>query len=88
MALSTANPAEIAALLPPWRRLNRQPRPVRHPPNAAMFRITNGRHALIVEQAGRIAVYADRPDMFPVCQSSVVVPLHQVTDLVHMRAGK
>jgi hypothetical protein len=82
--------APLAALLPARRGVVRTvgPAPYGICPNAALFRIMNGPHALIVEQAGRIEVYADRPYMFPVYQSSVAVPLRQVTDLVHMRAGK
>lgn len=44
-------------------------------PNVATSRLTNGRHALIVvEQAGRIEVYADRPDTFPVHPTSPSTP--------------
>jgi hypothetical protein len=41
--------------------------------NAATSRITDGRRALIVvEEAGRVELYADRPDLFPVTPDAVV----------------
>jgi hypothetical protein len=70
---STAAP--LAALLPARRgvrwTLGLAPYPIRH--NAPTSRLTNGRHALIVvEEAGRIEVFADRPDLFPVTPDVVV----------------
>ncbi|WP_406730677.1 hypothetical protein [Streptomyces sp. NBC_01794] len=73
MTLSAVSHAEtaapLAALLPARRGVawTVGPAPYGIRPNVATSRLTNGRHALIVvEQAGRIEVYADRPDMFPV----------------------
>ncbi|MBZ6253541.1 hypothetical protein KVH27_34905 [Streptomyces olivaceus] len=79
MALSAVTPAAtaapLAALLPARRgaawTVGHAPYDIR--PNAATSRITNGRHALfVVEQAGRIEVYADRPGLFPVHPDVVI----------------
>ncbi|CAL9326718.1 hypothetical protein [Streptomyces sp. SudanB91_2054] len=79
MALSAVTPAEtaapLAALLPARRgaawTVGYASYDIR--PNAATSRLTNGRHALfVVEQAGRIEVYADRPGLFPVHPDVVV----------------
>ena len=66
--------APLAALLParrgePWKV---EPAPYAIRPNAATSRLTNRDRALIVvEQAGRIEVYADRHDLFPVTPDAV-----------------
>ncbi|MFF0698385.1 hypothetical protein ACFYU4_37845 [Streptomyces tendae] len=79
MALSAVTPAAtaapLAALLPARRgaawTVGYAPYDLR--PNAATSRLTNGRHALfVVEQAGRIEVYADRPGLFPTTPDVVV----------------
>jgi len=66
-AASTAEP--LAARLPTRRGIawKVSPAPYGIRPNAAMSRITNGRRSLIiVEQAGLVELYADRPGDFPV----------------------
>jgi hypothetical protein len=79
VTLSAVSPAEtaapLAALLPARRGVvwTVGPAPYDIRPNAATSRLTNGRHALfVVEQAGRIEVFADRPDLFPVTPDAVV----------------
>ncbi|MCX4976501.1 MULTISPECIES: hypothetical protein [unclassified Streptomyces] len=65
--------APLAELLParrgkPWT-VGPAPYGIR---NAPTSRLTDGRRALIVvEQAGRIEVYADRPNLFPVTPNAV-----------------
>jgi hypothetical protein len=67
--------APLAALLPTRRgkawKVGPAPYGIR--PNAPTSRLTDGRRALVlVEQAGRIEVYADRPDDFAVTPAVVV----------------
>ncbi|MEE1764473.1 hypothetical protein [Streptomyces sp. SP18BB07] len=78
MTLSAVAPATtaapLAALLPARRgkawTVGPAPYGIRN--NVATSRITDGRRALIVvEQAGRVEVYADRPDTFPVHPDAV-----------------
>ncbi|MEU2585264.1 hypothetical protein ABZ612_20350 [Streptomyces avermitilis] len=67
--------APLAALLPARRGQAWKvgPAPYGISPNAATSSITDGRRALIVvEQAGLIEVYADRPDTFPVIPYATV----------------
>ncbi|WP_409473546.1 hypothetical protein [Streptomyces sp. HC307] len=79
MTLSAVTHAEmaapLAALLPARRgdawTVGEAPYAIR--PHAATSRLTNGRHTLfVVEQADRIAVYADRPGLFPSTPDVVV----------------
>ncbi|MGW2550044.1 hypothetical protein [Streptomyces sp. NPDC001635] len=82
MSVSTAiahatTAAPVAALLPARRRAAWTVEPAPYwcslRPYAATSRITDGRRALlVVEQAHRIEVYADRPDTFPVVPDAVV----------------
>ncbi|MGW3628028.1 hypothetical protein [Streptomyces sp. NPDC000880] len=67
--------APLAALLPARRGTEWTVGPAEYGirSNCATSRITNGRHALVVvEEASRIEVFADRPDDFAVTPDAVV----------------
>lgn len=79
MSLSAVSHAEtaapLAALLPArlGEAWNVGPAPYGVRPNAATSRLTNGRRSLIVaESAGRIEVFTDEHDLFPVTPDAAV----------------